>query len=109
MEDSVYKVCNQLITNTHVIGITIDCKYFTNFGYEVSKNDQIIELCVVSKEIGNHKTMYMDNGYLINIHWYTQEIFQELVKESHGYASDKKILFDRTGFIKRLFNSEIHT
>lgn len=102
MEDSIYKISNQLITNTHVIGIIIDCGYFSDAGQSVLNAEKVIELCVISKEIGNQKTMYMDNGYLINIHWYSQDIFSELVKESPIQVHNKKILFDRTGYLRKI-------
>lgn len=110
MEDSIYKICNQLITNTHVIGIIIDCGYFPEAEHSVLNIDKVIELCVISKEIGNQKTMYMDNGYLINIHWYSQDVFTEMVKECPTQLENKKILFDRTGFLKRtITNTTLET
>lgn len=106
MEDCVFKVCNQLISNTHVIGIIIECRNFPNVSPEKMLREKTIDLCVVSKETGNQKTMYMDNGYLINIHWHTQEEFTEIVVQGHCDLAEKTILFDRTGFLKQVFNAD---
>jgi len=103
MEDSVYKICNQLISNTHVIGIIIDCGFFPDVMPERFKQDKTINLCVISKESSNQKTMYMNDGYIINMHWHTQEDFTELIQQFPRNTEDKTILFDRTGFLKTLF------
>jgi len=103
MEDSVYKICNQLISNTHVIGIIIDCGFFPDVLPERFKQEKTINLCVISKESSNQKTMYMNDGFIINIHWHTQEAFTELIQQFPRDKEEKTILFDRTGFLKRLF------
>lgn len=101
MESIINEVCARLVTNPHVIGIIENCDKFDD---EFDEEDlRHVDLCIVSKEAGNQKTVYMVDGYTVCLRWSTQEQFLEIFKKNPPKASDKRILYDRIGLIKATF------
>ena len=100
MVEIINKICTRLVSNPHVIGIIADWDILEN-----EKNDELdmrrIDLCIISKEAGNQKTTYTEEGFVICLQWRTQEQFLELVKHNHPRADEKRILYDRIGLLKK--------
>lgn len=101
MEEIINKVCSRLVSNPHVIGIIANCDM--NVDIKDDHDLKHIDLCIISKEAGNQKTIYMEDGYIVCLRWRTQEQFLELVNQSPPKASDKEILYDRIGLIQATF------
>ena len=116
MKDIISKVCSQLITDSHVIGIVLNCGRSSEFDEleemiwnDPLKNDGLIlDLCVISKEIGGQRTLYTDAGVRISMRWWKEEEFHEHMKKSSGVLNEKKVIYDKTGILKEYFGEELY-
>lgn len=104
MKDVINKVCGQLITNPHIIGIIRNCESTEQFA-NIDENTQRIDLCIVSKEAGNQKLLYMEDEFVVCLRWRTTEEFLQVAKRESSNLLSKEILYDRTGFIKEQFQN----
>lgn len=102
MEEIINKVCNRLVSNPHVIGIIANCDMFID---EIKQEQDMrhVDLCIISKEAGNQKTIYMEDGFVVCLRWRTEEQFLDLFKKNPPKASDKRILYDRIGLLQSTF------
>lgn len=98
MIDVINKVCGQLISNPHIIGIVRNCESTEKFA-NVDESTERIDLCIISKETGNQKLLYMEDEYVVCLRWRTTEEFKNIIKKSVTKLETKRILYDRTGFI----------
>jgi len=109
MQGVIDKVCSQLITNPHIIGIILDCnnipKETLHIPFEdIELENGRIDLCIISREAGNQKTIYMEDDYLVCLWWRSEEEFLELA-QSNQSDDIKKILYDKTGLLKKVLGN----
>ena len=102
MNDIIDKVCMRLVSNPHVIGIIANCDKFLDENIEEDSSGHV-DLCIISKETGNQKIVYMEDGFIVCLRWRTVEQFLDLVKKAPPKASDKKILYDRIGLLHEAY------
>lgn len=112
MDYIIGKVCNRLVSNPHVIGIIHHCDGVATDEMVTEQltrqDDQHIELCIISREAVNTKNVYMEEGFKITMRWIPEDLFYEKL-ESNLDLSDKRVLFDRTGLIKRRLGERLAT
>lgn len=104
MVDIVNKICNQLVSYPYVIGIVINCGHFSKLSPEVTNANKHIDMCIISKEAINQNTLYTENDYFVNLRWYTQKTFADMINNQSKSIENKTILYDKIGFFKNIFN-----
>jgi|GEM_PF-1004673 hypothetical protein len=102
MEDVINAICNDLVKNSHVIGILTKCECFG----PVQNHEKTVYLCVISKEAGNVSTVSQMGEFVVHIRWRTDCEFCEWVKSNDLMHSTCKILYDRTGMIGELITQK---
>lgn len=116
MKDIISKVCSQLITDSHVIGIVLNCGESSEFGEldnmvwndPLQNEGLILDLCVISKEIGGQRTLYTDAGVRISMRWWKEEKFREHLQNVNIALDEKKVIYDKTGMLKEYFGEELY-
>jgi len=103
MQEIINKVCSILITNPHVIGIIDDCNPTVEKSIiDSQEEEERVDLCIISRETGNQKTLYMEDGIIVCLKWRTEVQFLELLIAQPHILSNKRILYDRTGVLNRV-------
>ena len=107
MEDVINKVCSTLIKDPHVIGIILNCDYDSEKTYmgQLEDSNKHINLCIISKEAGNQKTIYMEDDYIVCLRWRTEDEFIRLNLNKKREISEKKVLYDKLGIMNNLFQT----
>ena len=98
MEDVINEICNNLVKNSHVIGILYNCECFSSVKQQESNT---VNLCVISKEAGNVANITKIQGFVVHIRWCTDIEFYEWIKSKDFPKETCRILYDRTGLLSK--------
>ena len=102
MDEIISKVCTRLVSNPHVIGIIDNSDMFHDVDLEKGELGHV-DLCIVSRETGNQKISYIEDGFIVCLKWRTTEQFLNLVSQNPLKIKDKKILYDRIGLLQKTY------
>lgn len=102
MNDVINAVCNDLVKNSHVIGILHNCKTIET----IQCQEKTVNLCVISKETGNISTISQIGDFVVHIRWRTDQEFSEWVKTDDMTHAFCRILYDRTGILTDLLEDK---